>query len=100
MVSHTRCAGHLEPFDQPGELAGERVPNDHSNTEYDDEVIGRLGDLHERFEPILASLIGGDPRLRCYEKKLTEALDKAEDGAVEREGSQAPWQPWDSPAHS
>ena len=65
------------------ELAGERVANDHSNAEYDDEVIGRLGDLHDRFEPILNALTAREPRLGCYRGKLAEALDKVEDGAIE-----------------
>lgn len=68
---------------QTMELAGERVANDHSNAEYDDEVIGRLGDLHERFEPILASLTAREARLGCYRDKLDSALEKAEDGAIE-----------------
>ncbi len=68
---------------QTMELAGERVANDHSNAEYDDEIIGRLGDLHDRFEPILGALTTREPRLGCYRDKLGEALDKTEDGAIE-----------------
>jgi hypothetical protein len=65
------------------EIAGKRVPNDHSDAEYDDKLIGRLGDLHERFEPILSSMVAREPRLNGYKEKLTVALEKAEDGAIE-----------------
>jgi hypothetical protein len=65
------------------DLGGQRVSNDHGNKDYDAGIIDRLGDLHERFEPILRSLIAAAPRLRHYEKSLAVALDKAEDGAIE-----------------
>jgi hypothetical protein len=68
---------------QTVEIAGKRVPNDHSNAEYDDKLIGRLGDLHERFEPILTAMTSSAPRLRCYADKLGNALERAEDGALE-----------------
>ena len=65
------------------EIAGKRVLNDHSNAEYDDKLIGRLGDLHERFEPVLTEMVTGEPRLNCYKEKLTAALEHAEDGSIE-----------------
>jgi hypothetical protein len=68
---------------QTVELAGERVVNDHSDPAYDDEIIGRLGDLHERFESVLNAMAASQARLRCYGKKLGDALERAEDGAIE-----------------
>ena len=65
------------------EIAGKRVLNDHADAEYDDKLIGRLGDLHERFEPVLTTMVTGEPRLNCYKEKLTAALEQAEDGAIE-----------------
>lgn len=65
------------------EIGGKTVANDHSDAEYDDRVIGQLGDLHERFEPILDAMIKALPRLRVYKDKLEHALEKAEDGAPE-----------------
>ena len=65
---------------QTVEIGGKRVPNDHSDKAYDETVIGRLGDLHERFEPILKALVAGEPRLGVYARKLDEALEQAEDG--------------------
>jgi hypothetical protein len=65
---------------QTMDVGGKRVANDHSNKDYDERVIGRLGDLHERFEPILKKLCAGEPRLKVYSDKLGVALEKAEDG--------------------
>ncbi len=65
------------------EIAGNRALNDHADAEYDDKLIGRLGDLHERFEPVLTTMVTGEPRLNCYKEKLTAALEQAEDGAIE-----------------
>ncbi|MCC6707501.1 MAG: hypothetical protein IT492_08060 [Gammaproteobacteria bacterium] len=65
---------------QTMDVGGKRVANDHSNKEYDERVIGKLGDLHERFDPILKKLCAGEPRLKVYSDKLGQALEKAEDG--------------------
>lgn len=65
---------------QTREIGGQRVANDHSDGAYDDSVIGRLGDLHERCEPILKALAAGAPRLAIYAQKLGAALERAEDG--------------------
>jgi len=64
-------------------VAGERVPNDHGNKDYDAKIIDRLGELHERAERVLDQLAGSLPRLGIYKKKLLAALERAEDGAVE-----------------
>src|SRR5690606_27104297 len=63
-------------------IAGNKVPNDHSDPAYDDRIIDRLGQLHERAEPILDRFAAGLPRLAVYKSLLTEALEKAEDGDV------------------
>jgi hypothetical protein len=64
-------------------VAGERVPNSHSDEAYDSKIIDRLGALHERAEGVLAKLAGAEPRFRIYREKLTAALEKAEDGKIE-----------------
>jgi hypothetical protein len=64
------------------DIAGKRMPNDHSDRDYDEKIISRIGDLHERFEPILDRMIGGEPRLTVYKSKLLAALEKAEDGEI------------------
>ena len=64
-------------------VGGVRMANDHSDKEHDDRLIDRLGDFHERAEPVLTALETGDPRFAFYRAGLSQALDKAEDGAVE-----------------
>jgi len=68
---------------QTVEIDGESVLNDHSDKDYDDRLIDRLGSLHERAEAILGQLAAGLPRLAAYGRKLEAALEKAEDGAIE-----------------
>ena len=63
-------------------VAGERVPNDHSDKDYDRNIIDRLGELHERAETVLDQIASALPRMRVYRNKLLAALEKAEDGAV------------------
>ena len=65
------------------EIDGESVLNDHTNKDYDDKLIDRLGSLHERAEAVFRQLAAGLPRLAIYAKKLEVALEKAEDGATE-----------------
>jgi hypothetical protein len=65
------------------DVAGQRVPNDHSNAAYDERVIDRLGTLHERADKLFAKLAAGLPRLQIYRDHLLAALEKAEDGAIE-----------------
>lgn len=65
------------------ELAGGRVRNDHADKAYDARIIERLGDLHERFEPILNELRLRLERFGIYRRKLEHALAQAEDGKRE-----------------
>lgn len=65
------------------DVGGDKVPNDHSNSEYDEQVIDSLGELHERVEPVLDQLAGGLSRLAIYKHKLLAALEKAEDGEIQ-----------------
>ena len=68
---------------QTMEVGGSRVVNDHSNKAYDEKLIDRLGDLHERADAVFATLVKGVPRLGYYRTHLLSALEKAEDGAIE-----------------
>lgn len=63
-------------------LAGARILNDHSDPDYDEKIIARLGDLHDRAQGILDRLAAGLPRLARYKALLTRALENAEDGAL------------------
>ena len=68
---------------QTVEIAGKSVANDHADKDYDTAIIDRLGDLHERAEDMLDSLIAALPRISIYKDKLLSALEKAEDGEAE-----------------
>jgi hypothetical protein len=54
----------------------ERVPNDHSDGEYDAEIIDKLGALHERACRPLDQFAALQPRLRRYVLRLEAAYDK------------------------
>ncbi len=55
---------------------GERVPNDHSDADYDADVIDRLGAQHERAQRPLGEFAGLEPRLGEYTRRLEAAYDK------------------------
>ena len=63
------------------EVADSRVPNDHADKAYDARIIDRLGALHEAAEQVIGQMAAHLPRLKVYTDLLTEALEKAEDGA-------------------
>jgi hypothetical protein len=65
------------------ELAGERVPNDHSDSEYDRKLIDRIAAVHERAESMIAAMAKSLPRLARYVERLGDALDKVDDGQIE-----------------
>jgi hypothetical protein len=54
----------------------ERVPNDHSDAEYDAGIVDRLGAQHERAEKVLDRFAELEPRLGVYKSRLDEAYDK------------------------
>ncbi len=62
------------------EVGGQKVRNDHADAEYDAHMLSRLGDLHDRFTPIIQALSCAVPRLRHYLGKLEQALERAEAG--------------------
>ena len=61
-------------------VGGQQVANDHSDADYDNGVIDRLGGVHEKVEPILKAFATTVPRFAYYLDKLETALEKAEDG--------------------
>lgn len=63
-------------------IAGQSLPNDHSDPDHDARIIDRLGDLHDRAEPVLDRLAAGLPRLAVWKALLTAALERAEDGDI------------------
>lgn len=65
------------------ERGGISTPNDHSDSEYDNRIIDRLGAIHERIEVILGQMATHETRLSGYLRKLQTALEHAEDGEIE-----------------
>ena len=61
-------------------VGGEQVANNHSDSDYDNAVIDRLGGVHEKAEPILKAFAAVLPRFAYYPEQLERALEKAEDG--------------------
>jgi len=64
------------------DVGGVKVPNDHSNADYDTKIIDKLGSLHERAEPMLDRFSAGLGRLSVYKTLLQTALERAEDGEI------------------
>ncbi|MBS1878454.1 MAG: hypothetical protein JST31_02970 [Actinobacteria bacterium] len=56
---------------------GERVPNDHGDSEYDADIVDRLGAQHEKAEKVLDSFAALEPRLGLYKQRLDSAYDRA-----------------------
>jgi pyruvate,orthophosphate dikinase len=65
------------------EVGGSGVPNDHSDKEYDDKIIDRLGRVHERLEPLLSTMAESLPRMAGYAPGFQNALERAELGEIE-----------------
>jgi hypothetical protein len=55
---------------------GERIPNDHSDADYDADIVDKLGALHERAERPLGRFAELEPRLRRYRERLEHAYDR------------------------
>ncbi|NUS94576.1 MAG: hypothetical protein HOQ36_19575 [Nocardia sp.] len=55
-------------------------PNDHTDAEYDARIVARLGELHERFAPLLAEFVELAPRLAQYPDRFDGALAKIRSG--------------------
>jgi hypothetical protein len=58
-------------------VGGARVSNDHSDAEYDNEIVDRLGRQHDRAEKLLDRFAELEPRLGVYRRRLDDAYDKA-----------------------
>jgi hypothetical protein len=56
------------------------VVNDHADEAYDAEVVDRLGELHARAEPIVATLAGALDRFGRYPVRLANAVAQVRAG--------------------
>lgn len=57
------------------------VTNDHTDADYDDRIIGRLGELHDRVEATLMQMTGHLPSLSRFVERLEHAVGQADVGA-------------------
>jgi hypothetical protein len=62
------------------EDGGQAVVNDHSDGEYDAEVIERLAAIHAHAEPICQELAASLERYAGYAPRLTSALERVREG--------------------
>lgn len=56
------------------------APNDHNDVKYDQGIIDRLGDLHQRFTPLLGAMAALASRLAPYPARLGKALARLNAG--------------------
>jgi len=62
-------------------VGGCAIANDHADAAYDEQIIDRLGAVHDKVTPILAALANALPRYARYSVRLDHALERAEAGA-------------------
>ncbi|HSJ90554.1 MAG TPA: putative PEP-binding protein [Ilumatobacter sp.] len=59
-------------------------PNDHSDTAYDQECIGKLGALASAAEPVVDAMASALPRLARYNERLAAAADCVARGEINK----------------
>jgi hypothetical protein len=62
---------------------GERMPNDHSDADYDAGIVDRLGAQHERAEKVLDRFAELEPRLAVHKQRLDDAYDRVLAGELD-----------------
>ncbi|HEY1974883.1 MAG TPA: hypothetical protein VGH89_43520 [Pseudonocardia sp.] len=55
-------------------------PNDHTDVEYDNKIVQRLGELHTDFRPLVERMVAVAPRLTPYPGRFDAALAKVRAG--------------------
>jgi hypothetical protein len=68
---------------QQVDVGGRKVANDHSDSAYDDKVIGRLDKLVARLGPLLDALAGHDARFGAYPRRFAAAVRGIDEGRHE-----------------
>jgi pyruvate,orthophosphate dikinase len=62
------------------QLRSDGTPNDHHDAGYDNAVLERMADLHERVRPLLRRLAQLSPRLAAYDVRLARAAARVAGG--------------------
>jgi pyruvate,orthophosphate dikinase len=62
------------------QMRSESTVNDHTDAEYDAEVLGRLSALHSDATSWLAPIVQQLPRLGTYRNRFTRAMERSEHG--------------------
>lgn len=70
---------------------GERVPNTHTDPDYDRAILDRLGDLHDRAAKVLHRLTTVEPRLEAYVGRLDAACEGLVVGGVRVDSYHVAW---------
>jgi hypothetical protein len=68
---------------QTVEVDGERVPNDHGDTDHDGKILDRLGRTHEKTQKVLQPVAAADPLVDRFLDRLGTALLRAEGGETD-----------------
>ncbi len=68
---------------QTKEVGGELIPNDHSDSGYDDAVIDKLGRVIDRAGPVLRPIADADPLVDRFLDRIGTALTRAEGGETD-----------------
>jgi len=59
------------------------TPNDHTDATYDGRVLERFAEFDQRADPVCADLTGALPRFSRYRIRLSDALIRAREGALD-----------------
>jgi hypothetical protein len=65
------------------DVGGHKVPNDHSDRDYDEKIITRAAKLVARLKRITGAFGEHDPRFLRYGERLDAALDRVDRGQRE-----------------
>jgi hypothetical protein len=89
-IDHDALAAAYEEFDSHNsdlkeivsawQLRDGGAPNDHTDAGYDAGVLARLGELHERFRPLVERIVTIAPRLAPYTTRFDNALEQVRAG--------------------
>jgi hypothetical protein len=72
---NTRCKTLVSHW-QVREVAGEMVPNDHADAEYDRVIIDGIHAIYRAVKPALLALSGAQPRIHAYPRRFERALEQ------------------------